>query len=98
VFNLTVEEPAIDMKHPSRESKAEPVPDPFMSPFIRNLSGPNSSDIHHGEGFSSNALDISKTKGYPSFHVCFVFAICLYEVKNSKHEKVIGISAKCKRM
>ncbi|ESW10005.1 hypothetical protein PHAVU_009G173600 [Phaseolus vulgaris] len=64
VFNLTVEEPTIDMKHPSRESKAEPVPDPFMSPFVRNLSGPNSSDIHHGEGFSSNALDISKTKGF----------------------------------
>jgi len=69
VFNLTLEEPVIDMKDPAGECKAEPVP-----------------GIHQGEGFSSNALDISKAKGYnPSFHVSFVLAIRLYEVKNSKH-------------
>jgi len=64
-----------DKKHPAR-GRHEPVPDPLLSPFVRNVSARNSS-----EGFSSSASDISSGKGYdPSFLMYFV---CLYKVKKS---------------
>ncbi|WVZ18760.1 hypothetical protein V8G54_006082, partial [Vigna mungo] len=48
--------------------KPKQVADSFVLPFMRNLSSPNSNGIHHGEGCSSNASDISLPKGYdPSF-------------------------------
>ena len=48
----------------------EPVPDPLLSPFVCNVSAPNSSGTQPGEGFSSSASDISSGKGYdPSFHM-----------------------------
>ncbi|CAJ1974953.1 unnamed protein product [Sphenostylis stenocarpa] len=69
VFNFTVEEPVIDIKHPARESKPEPVANPC---------------IHRREGFYSNALDISKAKGYdPSFLLYFVLPILSDKLYNS---------------
>ena len=40
------------------------MPDPLLTPFVRNVSVPNSSGIQPGEGFSSSASDISSGKGY----------------------------------
>jgi len=70
-----------DKKLPAR-GRHEPVPDPLLSPFVRNVSlFPNSSGIQPGEGFSSSASDISNGKGYdPSFRMYFV---CLYKVNKS---------------
>lgn len=52
-----------DKKLPAR-GRHEPVPDPLLSPFVRNVSlFPNSSGIQPGEGFSSSASDISNGKG-----------------------------------
>ncbi|KAK7353983.1 hypothetical protein VNO80_19439 [Phaseolus coccineus] len=52
----------VDKKLPAR-GRHEPVPDPLLSPFVRNVSVPNSSGIQPGEGFSSCASDISSGKG-----------------------------------
>ena len=61
------------MKFPASGSKAEVVPDPLLTQFIPNVSAPNSSGIHRGEGSSSNPSDVSNVKGYdPSFHFNFV--------------------------
>ncbi|KAL5192057.1 Protein DEHYDRATION-INDUCED 19 5 [Glycine soja] len=53
----------LEKKLPARGSKHEPVPDPVLSPFVRNVSVPNSSGIHPGEGSSRNATYISNAKG-----------------------------------
>ncbi|QCE14396.1 Protein dehydration-induced 19 [Vigna unguiculata] len=50
-----------DKKLPAR---GRHVPDPLLTPFVRNVSVPNSSGIQPGEGFSSSASDISSGKGY----------------------------------
>ncbi|KAG2399215.1 uncharacterized protein HKW66_Vig0083030 [Vigna angularis] len=57
----TDEEAVIEVKFSSR---AEPVPEPLLTPFIVNESAINSSCIHPGEDFSSKATDISQSKGY----------------------------------
>ncbi|XP_022635934.1 uncharacterized protein LOC111241570 isoform X2 [Vigna radiata var. radiata] len=59
VVNYTDEETVVDMKFPARGSKVEVVPDPLLAQFIPNVSAPKSSDIHGGEGFSSNVSDVS---------------------------------------
>ncbi|ESW10004.1 hypothetical protein PHAVU_009G173500 [Phaseolus vulgaris] len=58
-----VEETVVDMKFPASGSKAEVVPDPLLTQFIPNVSAPNSSGIHRGEGSSSNPSDVSNVKG-----------------------------------
>ncbi|KOM40479.1 hypothetical protein LR48_Vigan04g067700 [Vigna angularis] len=52
-----------DKKLPAR-GRHELVPDPLLTPFVRNLSVPNSRGIQPSEGFSSSASDISSGKGY----------------------------------
>lgn len=66
-------------KTPTKGSKHEPVLDPLLSLFARNVSVSNSTDIHPSEGSSNNALDISKAKGYDtSFNLHFVLAcVCI---------------------
>ncbi|WVZ18766.1 hypothetical protein V8G54_006088, partial [Vigna mungo] len=67
VVNYTDEETVVDMKFPARGSKVEVVPDPLLTQFIPNVSAPKSSDIHGGEGFSSNVSDVSNVRGYDHF-------------------------------
>lgn len=73
VVNYTDEETVVDMKFPARGSKVEVVPDPLLAQFIPNVSAPKSSDIHGGEGFSSNVSDVSNVRGYDHF---FLFVFC----------------------
>ncbi|KAG5031989.1 hypothetical protein JHK82_015586 [Glycine max] len=53
----------LEKKLPDRGSKHEPVPDPLLSPFVRNVSVRNSHGIHPGEGSSRNAAYIFNAKG-----------------------------------
>lgn len=81
VFNCTVEETVVDMKFPATGSKGEVVPEQLLKQLIPNVSAPNSSGIHHGEGFSSNASDVSTVIGYdPSFHFYLVIETCIMYV------------------